>query len=913
MIDVQEPAPLVGVLAASPAELPIMRQAGLILEKFGIPHEIRIMSSSRNPDLVDEYARTAFERGLKVVICSTGISGHLAAAVAARTILPVIGVPIATAPQMVGNEALAITAQMPTGVPGRDGRRRRRGERRDPRRPDRRRSGRRDAGAPLEVQGRPGGGPQALIPRYSLPEMAAVWSDEARLANWLEIEILAVEAWAELGKIPPEDARAVRERAAFTVERVNERERVTQHDVAAFVEVVAASIGPPGRWIHFGLTSSDVLDTGLALQLRDAADLLLGRVETLLGVTKRLALQHRDTVMVGRTHGVHAEPTTFGHKLAVWAFELDRDRERLRRAREAVSVGAISGVVGTYASVDPRVEEEVCAKLGLRPAEASSQVIPRDRHAEYMAALAILASSLDEFATEIRHLARTEVREVQEPFAEGQKGSSAMPHKRNPVRCERITGLARVIRGNAQAALENVALWHERDISHSSAERVIFPDSTIALDFMLADLAEVLEGLRVFPERMRENLDAGGGLAFSQAVLLALVDAGLSRDDAYRIVQEAAAAAWDEGASFRDALEAEPEVAAALTEEPRRAVRPGSVPAQPRRRVRSAGEASGQRGHVSARVAKLHAQGKVRDVYDAGDDRCSSSPPTGSRAFDVVLPDPIPDKGRVLTGLSLYWFDRTKDLVPNHLLSADVRDFPAPFRSEPDLAGRAMLVKTRRGRARRVRGARLPDGLGVEAVSSRGSCLRRPAARRARRVGPPARADLHADDEGGRGPRPAAHARGDRRPGRQRARRAPEGAHAHDLRARRRDRAGARDHPGRHEVRVRVLGRRAHPHRRGPHPRLVAVLAGRRLRARAGAAVVRQAVRARLARRERAGTTSRRRPACPPTWSRGPPPPMPKPTNGSPASRSRTISAAPAWGLRASTGARHVRPRSWSR
>ena len=404
-----------------------------------------------------------------------------------------------------------------------------------------------------------------MISRYTLPEMAAVWSDEARFGHWLEIEILAVEAWARLGTVPAEDARAIRERAAITVERVNELEQVTKHDVAAFVQAVGESVGDAGRWIHFGMTSSDVLDTGLALHLRDAADLLLGRVEALLGVTKRLALQHRDTVMVGRTHGVHAEPTSFGHKLALWAFELDRDRERLRRAKDAVSVGAISGVVGTYAAVDPRIEEEVCAKLGLRPAEASSQIIPRDRHAEYVAALAILASSLDEFATEIRHLARTEVREVQEPFAEGQKGSSAMPHKRNPVRCERITGLARVIRGNLQAALENVALWHERDISHSSAERVILPDSTIALDFMLADLAEVLDGLRVYPERMRENLDAGGGLAYSQGVLLALVDAGLSRDDAYRIVQEAAAAAWDGEADFRTELTARPEVAERLS------------------------------------------------------------------------------------------------------------------------------------------------------------------------------------------------------------------------------------------------------------------------------------------------------------------------------------------------------------
>jgi adenylosuccinate lyase len=411
-----------------------------------------------------------------------------------------------------------------------------------------------------------------LISRYSLPEMAGVWSDETRLANWLEIEILAVEAWAELGKVPQEAAAAVRDRAGFTVEAVRERERITRHDVAAFVDVVTASIGAEGRWVHFGLTSSDVLDTGLALQLRAAADILLGRLERLLAVVKRLALQHRDTVMAGRSHGVHAEPVTFGLKLAVWAFELDRDRERLRRARETVSVGAISGAVGTYAMVDPRVEELVCAHLGLKSAEASTQIVQRDRHAEFMTTLAVTASSLDAFATEIRHLARTEVREVQEPFAEGQKGSSAMPHKRNPVASERISGLARVVRANAQAALENVALWHERDISHSSAERVILPDSCGLLDFMLEEMTVILDGIRVYPERMLANLEADGGLAFSQSVLLALVDAGSSRDDAYRIVQKAAAAAWDEGTDFRGVLGSNPEVQRLLTPEDLNAV-----------------------------------------------------------------------------------------------------------------------------------------------------------------------------------------------------------------------------------------------------------------------------------------------------------------------------------------------------
>jgi adenylosuccinate lyase len=391
-----------------------------------------------------------------------------------------------------------------------------------------------------------------VIPRYTLPEMATVWSEDTKLGHWLEIELLVAEAWSRLGVVPEEDASAIRERASFDVDRVREVEGTTRHDVAAFVQVVAESVGPAGRWVHFGLTSSDVLDTGLALQLRDACNLVLERLERLLGVTKRLALAHRGTVMAGRTHGVVAEPTSFGHKVALWAFELDRDRERLRRARETVSVGAISGAVGTYAQVDPRVEEEVCARLGLRPAEASSQVIARDRHAELMGALAITASTIDAIATEIRHLARTEVREVQEPFAQGQKGSSAMPHKRNPVRCERITGLARLVRSNLQAALENQVLWHERDISHSSSERVILPDSTIAVDFMLVEATEVLDGLEVFPEQMRENLLVGGGLAYSQNVLLALVEAGMPRDEAYQLVQSAAASAWDRGASFRD-------------------------------------------------------------------------------------------------------------------------------------------------------------------------------------------------------------------------------------------------------------------------------------------------------------------------------------------------------------------------
>ena len=406
-----------------------------------------------------------------------------------------------------------------------------------------------------------------MIERYSLPEMEAIWSDEARMRNWLEIEIAAVEARAELGQLPEVDAREVRELARFSPERVAELERTTRHDVAAFVQCVAESSDAAARWVHFGMTSSDVLDTGLAIQLRAAANVLLERLERLLAVTKRVALEHRATVMVGRTHGVHAEPTSFGHKLAVWAFELDRGRERLHRARDVVSVGKLSGAVGTYSALDPRIEELVCARLGLRPAEASSQIVQRDRHAEYVATLALVASTLDKIATELRHLARTEVREVQEPFAEGQRGSSAMPHKRNPAASERISGLARVVRSHALAALENVALWHERDISHSSAERIILPDATGLLDFMLDEATKLFEGLRVYPDRMRENLEAGGGLAFSQSVLLALVERGLPRDEAYRIVQTAAARAWDEGGDFRAELGSNPEVLRLVTAE----------------------------------------------------------------------------------------------------------------------------------------------------------------------------------------------------------------------------------------------------------------------------------------------------------------------------------------------------------
>jgi adenylosuccinate lyase len=397
-----------------------------------------------------------------------------------------------------------------------------------------------------------------VIPRYTLPEMAAVWSEEAKLGHWLRIEVLAVEGWGRLGRIPPEDVDQIREHARVpTPDRIAEIERVTNHDVAAFVQAVAEELGPAGRWIHFGLTSSDVLDTGLALQMREALRLILRGLEDLLAVVKRRALEHRYTICMGRTHGVHAEPTTFGHKLAVWAFELGRDRERLRQAVAAASVGKLSGVVGTYSQVDPAVEEFVCSELALRPAEAATQVIQRDAHAELMWAIAVTAATLEKVALEFRHLARTEVREVQEPFTPGQKGSSAMPHKRNPIISERICGLARLIRSNLHPALEDVALWHERDISHSSVERVILPDASIALHYILHLATRLVDGLVIDAERMQTNLDSTQGVFFSQRILSALVERGIGRDEAYGAAQRAASDSWDHGVHFRERMWAE--------------------------------------------------------------------------------------------------------------------------------------------------------------------------------------------------------------------------------------------------------------------------------------------------------------------------------------------------------------------
>ncbi|MGH3046697.1 MAG: adenylosuccinate lyase [Gaiellaceae bacterium] len=404
-----------------------------------------------------------------------------------------------------------------------------------------------------------------MIPRYSRPAMKRVWSEESKLARWLEVELAALDGWAEVGAVPGGAVSAIRERAVPpTPERVREIEERTHHDLAAFVDAVAEGLGAEGRWFHYGLTSSDVLDTATALQVREAGGLLLEGLDRALAAAVRRAEEHRETVMVGRTHGVHAEPITFGTKLAGWAFELHRDRERLTRALEGMRVGKLAGAVGAYGGGDPEVERIACERLDLVPESVATQVVPRDRHAELLSALALCAASLERFATEIRNLARTEVREVQEPFGPGQKGSSAMPHKRNPVVAERICGLARVVRAGAAVGLENVVLWHERDISHSSAERIVLPDAFLALDYMLDRFAWLVEVLVVDARRMRRNLDASHGLVFSQRVLSALVAAGLSRQEAYRLVQRNALQAWDEEVDFRALLEADSEVTAHL-------------------------------------------------------------------------------------------------------------------------------------------------------------------------------------------------------------------------------------------------------------------------------------------------------------------------------------------------------------
>src|SRR2546423_1322118 len=406
-----------------------------------------------------------------------------------------------------------------------------------------------------------------MIDRYTLPEMGALWSDETKFQKWLDVEIAVCEVHADMGTIPRDALTQIKSRAKFSVERINEIEKTTDHDVIAFTTNLAESIGEAARFVHYGLTSSDVVDTANALLLRDACDILLKKVVRLSEILKRRAFEFKNTPQVGRTHGIHAEPTSFGLTFALWYDEMQRNRERLARAREAVAVGKISGAVGAFAHLDPAVEEKVCAKLGLRAAAVSTQIIQRDSYAEYLCTLAVVASSLEKFALQIRHWQRTEVGEAQEKFKQGQKGSSAMPHKRNPILSERLCGMARLVRANSIVGLENVALWHERDISHSSAERVVLPDSSIAIDYMLEKAASLIEGLVVYPNRMLENLNATRGLIFSGQLLLALTQAGVARETAYEWVQRDAMKSWDEGADFRGLDSKDKEITGTLSQE----------------------------------------------------------------------------------------------------------------------------------------------------------------------------------------------------------------------------------------------------------------------------------------------------------------------------------------------------------
>jgi adenylosuccinate lyase len=411
-----------------------------------------------------------------------------------------------------------------------------------------------------------------LIARYTLPQMGAVWSDQAKYQSWLEVELASVETLAEMGVVPAADAKLLRQHAGFSVERIDEIEKVTRHDVIAFTTAVAESMKAAGheqasRWFHYGLTSTDVVDTAQALQIRQAYEILRAGLIRLRQALKRRAFEHKNTVQIGRTHGVHAEPITFGLKLAIWYEEAGRDLKRLDAAAEDLRIGKISGAVGTFAHIGPEIEEGICRRLNLQPAPVASQVIQRDRHAHFIATLATITAGCEKIALEIRHLQRTEVREAEEYFAKGQKGSSAMPHKRNPITCEQICGLARVVRANAQAAFEDIALWHERDISHSSVERVILPDSTILTDYLLDRTASLIERMFVYPERMRRNLEMTRGLVFSGQLLLDLAAAGMLREQAYALVQSNAMKAWEEEGDFRAAIEANPEINAVLGKE----------------------------------------------------------------------------------------------------------------------------------------------------------------------------------------------------------------------------------------------------------------------------------------------------------------------------------------------------------
>ncbi|WP_308637827.1 adenylosuccinate lyase [Paenibacillus silvisoli] len=406
-----------------------------------------------------------------------------------------------------------------------------------------------------------------MLDRYSRPEMRAIWTEENKFKAWLEVELCACEAWVELGIIPREDVEALREKATFSIDRINEIELETRHDVIAFTRAVSETVGPERKWVHYGLTSTDVVDTAMGYLLRQANEILEKDITNFIEILRGQAVVYKDTAMMGRTHGVHAEPTTFGLKLALWYEEMKRNLERFRHAANGVQFGKISGAVGTYANIDPFVEEFTCKKLGISPAPISTQTLQRDRHAEYVGTLALIATSLDKFATEIRALQKSEFREVEEPFAKGQKGSSAMPHKRNPIGCENISGLSRVIRGHMLTAYENVTLWHERDISHSSAERVILPDSTMLLNYMLNRLGNIIKNLQVFPENMKRNMQRTFGVPFSGRVMTKLIDKGLSREQAYDTVQPRAMQAWEEQRQFRDIIEATPEITAHLSPE----------------------------------------------------------------------------------------------------------------------------------------------------------------------------------------------------------------------------------------------------------------------------------------------------------------------------------------------------------
>ena len=406
-----------------------------------------------------------------------------------------------------------------------------------------------------------------MIDRYTRPEMGAIWTEENRFNAWLEVEILACEAWAELGEIPKEDVQRLRQNASFNIERIKEIEAETRHDVVAFTRAVSETLGEERKWVHYGLTSTDVVDTALSYVLKQANEILLKDIENFIEILRNKAIEHKYTVMMGRTHGVHAEPTTFGLKLALWHEEMKRNLERFKQAAEGIAVGKISGAVGTYANIDPFVEQYVCEKLGLQAAPISTQTLQRDRHAHYMSVLALIATSIEKFAVEVRGLQKSETREVEEFFAKGQKGSSAMPHKRNPIGSENMTGMARVIRGYMMTAYENVPLWHERDISHSSAERIILPDATIALNYMLNRFGGIVKNLTVYPENMKRNMDRTLGLIYSQRVLLALIDKGLSREEAYDTVQPRAMEAWEKQVPFRSLIEANEKITSLLSAE----------------------------------------------------------------------------------------------------------------------------------------------------------------------------------------------------------------------------------------------------------------------------------------------------------------------------------------------------------